>query len=430
MPTQCPSTVSVGRQPIFSKNQQLFAYELLHREGGNSNSANVVDGDIATANVLTNAIVEIGLDRLVGDALAFVNFTRTFLDGTTPIPLEHERLVVEVLESESIDENLVEGVANLSEAGYRIALDDFVYSSQWDPLLRIADIVKIDVLSMTEKEVINQVQLLRRFDIALLAEKVETYDHLALCTKLGFELFQGYFFARPNVFKEKRASASQAALVGTLAAVNDPEAGPREIDAAVSQDAMLTHKFMRYVNSSSLGRRSKVETVEEAIVYLGKERIRAMSNLLLLTSIDDKPPALMRTALIRAINCENLAQALGKDNPQAYFAAGLLSMLDAFLDRPLPSIVKELPVTDSLKNALLEHQGPMGMCLKAAIGYERADQMVTEDLPLSASEQYLAYLDAITTVEQHEGMASLLPSPECNSYKDSFRRKRSENRGT
>lgn len=423
MLNQLSSNICVGRQPIFDKSQSLVAFELLYRDGPMSDSASVFDGDAATTNVLTNALFEIGLDRMVGESLAFVNFTKTFLEGTTTIPFEGDRIVIEVLENEEIDSNLIAGVTKLSEDGYRIALDDFIYSPKWDPLLEIADIVKLDILNMTEKEVADHVQLLKKFKVILLAEKVESYDQFAMCTELGFDLFQGYFFAKPNVFEEKRANASHAALLGTLAAVNDPEAGVHEIEAAVSQDAMLTYKFMRYVNSSSFGRRSKVESVAQAIVYLGKENVRTMANLLLLTSLDNKPPALINTALIRAIACQNLACAMKEDRPETFFAVGLLSMLDALLDRPLEGIVKELPVAESLQNALLERTGVLGSCLRSVEVFERAEQLEEDNLPLSAMDQYHAYQEAVDSVDQHEGLASLLPSLHNAVSPDAFRRK-------
>lgn len=415
-------TIQVGRQPIFSKTQDLIGYELLYRDSCTRNSANIIDGDAATANVLTNAMLEIGFDHLVGDALAFINFTKPFLDGTTPIPLEPSHIVVEILEDVKIDSQLEAGVWGLSAAGYRIALDDFVYSPQWDQLLEIADIVKLDLLKMPEQDLNDHVQLLREYDVTLLAEKVENHDQFAMCKELGFDLFQGYFFAKPNIIKIKSSKASHGTLLATLAVVNNQESGPEEIDAVASQDAMLVHKFLRYVNSSAFGRRNKVETILQAVVYLGKEKIRAMVNLLLLTSISNKPPILLHTALIRAMACENLAKAMGEEKSDVFFAVGLLSMLDALLDQPLEDIVKELPVPASFRQALLNHQGVMGACLDAVIACEQVDHVAISKLPLSDSSQYKAYQKAIDSLEQRKGMAGLLPALSRYIPKNAFRK--------
>lgn len=405
------NTVSLGRQPILDAKQEVVGYELLCRDAtADIAAATAVKGDVATSKVLVNALVELGLDNVVGDRLAFVNFSKAFLSGATPIPHQADRVVIVAPATVEIDDAVAAGVRRLWEQGYRIALGDFVYSPRWDPLLPLADIIKVDVAQLTEEKLGRQVSLMKENKYAVLAANVQTHDQYELCAKLGCDLLQGYFFAEPKAVDAKVGRVNYGALIQTLAAVNNPASGPDEIDAAVSQDAALAHKLMRFVNSSAYGRKDPVDSVHQAATYLGKETVRKLVNLLLLTSIDDKPTVLMRTALTRASACRNLAQALGEPNQDAFFTVGLLSLMDAMLDRPLENIMDELPVTDAFKAALLSRTGVMGACLDATIAFEQNRPLTADNLPLSVSEQCQAYLSAVAGVEQNEGMASMLPA--------------------
>ena len=393
----------VGRQPILGRQHQVVGYELLFRDRLEGRVANVDDGDFATSSVIVNSLVEIGLDRLVGETPAFVNFTKSFLVGELPIPFGVDQVVIEVLESVDVDASVVRGLCELSELGYRIALDDFSYASNWNPCVEIADIVKLDVLAMDRPKLAEQVMLLRNFDCKLLAEKVEDYDTYSFCTDLGFDLFQGYYFAKPSIVQQKRAAASLSARLATLAAVNDPTASADGVARSVASDALLTHKMLRYVNSPTFGLRHQVESIHQAIVYIGRDATKSLATLLLLTSIDNKPPILIRTALIRALACKHFAEEAGADNTDACFTAGLMSMLDALLDQPIASIVAELPITNELKQAIVCYEGPIGACLSSIIACE-CDYSAGDD----ASRW--AYVGAIASVESGEGLASLLPS--------------------
>ena len=402
-------SIRLGRQPIFGRDNQHLGYELLYRDFSGKNAATIVDGDLATANVLSNALLEMGLESVIGNSRAFVNFTKSYLAGEKEIPLAGEWIVVEVLEDVDIDENVVAGLRKLSEQGYLIALDDFEYSPLWDACLEVADIVKLDVLSLSAAEISEHVEVLKKFDVTLLAEKVENHEVHQLCMDLGFEMFQGYFYAMPNIVEGEKSQVSHAALLNTLAAVNDEEAEVEDIAAAISQDAILTHKLLRYVNSSAFGRRCEVESPSEVIVYLGKQEVRSIVTLLLLTSLEDKPLLLMKTALTRARACQNLAKFQNQENHEIYFMAGLLSMLDALLDKPLSKILQELPIKDELKRAIVAHEGPIGACLKIVMAFERLETCDDGFEPLNVGKCCTAYYDALASVEQREGMAGMLP---------------------
>lgn len=401
-----PSTTQmtrVGRQPILGRQHQVVGYELLFRDRLAEHAASFEDGDLATSSVVVNSLVEIGLERLVGEVPAFINFTKSFLVGDLPIPFGVDQVVIEVLESVDVDASVIQGLVDLSEQGYRIALDDFSYTSNWNPCVEVADIIKLDVLAMDRQKLAEQVMLLRNFDCKLVAEKVEDYEMFSYCTDLGFDMYQGYYFAKPSIVEQKRVSASLSALLATLAAVNDPNASSEGVGRAVASDALLTHKMLRYVNSPTFGLRHQVDSIHQAIVYIGRDATKSLATLLLLTSIDNKPPVLIRTALIRAMACKKFAEERGDDNTDAYFTAGLMSMLDALLDQPIEKIVAELPITCELKQAIVAHAGPIGACLSSILACER-------DYSAGDDASRWAYVGAIANVETGEGLASLLPS--------------------
>ncbi|MDH5185328.1 MAG: EAL domain-containing protein, partial [Gammaproteobacteria bacterium] len=190
--------VFVGRQPIYRKDLSLYAYELLFRGNAETQQARVIDNDAATSQVLYNTFVEIGLENIIGEHRAFVNLTERFLLGEFPLPCDNKRLVLEILEHVKVTDILVDAVKDLKKDGYKVALDDFIYRPELKPLIPIADIIKIDLLALSEQQLRRYVTILRdKSHAKLLAEKVETQAQYELCQELGFEFYQGYYFSKP-----------------------------------------------------------------------------------------------------------------------------------------------------------------------------------------------------------------------------------------
>ncbi|MFQ5828400.1 MAG: EAL and HDOD domain-containing protein [Candidatus Methylomirabilia bacterium] len=207
--------VFVGRQPIFNQHLEVVAYELLFRTG-EVDAAGVVDGDQATSQVLLNTFTEIGLDQIVGKRPAFINFTRPFIVGTYSFPFPRDRVVMEIMEDITVDEELIEAVQHLAQDGYRIALDDFVSSQTLHPLVPFADIVKLDLLAAERDRLEEHVAILRRHNVEILAEKVETLEDLDFCQSLGIDYFQGFFLSKPNVVKGRRPLANRQTTLRVL----------------------------------------------------------------------------------------------------------------------------------------------------------------------------------------------------------------------
>ena len=314
------------------------------------------------------------------------------LDDLTPA-LPPERVALEVLESVPASDEILAALGQLKADGYRLVLDDFVLRPLLVPLVELADVVKIDVLALDPDEVAAQIALLRPFDAELLAEKVETYESLERCRGLGFTLFQGNFLSRPRLLSDARVSAEAAVRVQLAARLNDPEVGFEELARLIESDVTLGYRLLRYVNSAYVGLMKPVGTMREALLLVGLRRMRSWATLLLLTDAGDGRHELVVTALVRARMCELLAATTGQDEGEG-FLVGLLSVVDALLDRPLSTAVEGLPISDPVRGALLAHAGPLGDALERVLAYERAGFDRAVALPLDEATVALAYVAA------------------------------------
>jgi EAL and modified HD-GYP domain-containing signal transduction protein len=356
------SSVAVARQPILDQRQQLRGYELLHR-------GMAVYGEQATAQVLLAAYGDIGMRRLVGAAPAWINVTRRFLLDTDPLPLSPHDVVLELLENQNLDDDLLGRLQELHAAGFKIALDDFVYDRAADDLLALASIVKVDVLAGGHSHAREQAELLRPFGVALLAEKVEDRGMFAYCLGLGYELFQGYFFCKPEIVTGREIPTSVSSSLHDIAVLSRADATFEEIEAVVARDPGLTLRLLRLLNSASFSLRKRVTSVHEAVTMLGSRTVRQWAMMLVLGGISANCDELVPTALSRARTLARLAEARGGDTDVA-FSVGLLSVADALLGVTMQDALHELPLDDAVVDALLRGEGADGAALTAVLDYE------------------------------------------------------------
>lgn len=236
---------------------------------------------------------------------------------------------------------------------------------------------------------------LRGYNVRLLAEKVETHDDLAFCRELGFDYYQGYFFCKPDLVRERRIPGNRLAVLLLLAKLQDPETDFSELEALIAQDVSLSYKVLRLINSAFYARPTKVESIRQALILLGTRLVATWVTLIAMASVEDKPTELMTTAMVRGRMCEMLARAQRVPNKDMYFTAGLFSVLDALLDAPMAEVLERLPLSDELEQALLDGTGPLGATLQAVLAYERAEW---DAIDLPGVEPHVlaaAYLDAI-----------------------------------
>lgn len=365
----------VGRQPIFNRTREVIGYELLYRALDTDEKANIQNGDYATTQVLLNTFSEIGLDNIVGSGFAFINFTRNFLVGKYPIQLPPERVVVEVLEDISIDNQLIEALKGLQSTGFQIALDDVYSAERVIPALRrgLVNVVKIDLMATRRMLLADLVFTLKKCGMLLLAEKVETQEDYDLCFRLGFDFFQGYFLCKPNIIKGRRMESSRLIVMRLLAKVTDPKADFAEIETMVSQDVGLSYKLLKLVNSGYYSLPTTVKSIRQAISLIGLSQLRGWMMLIMMSTVDDKPHELTSIALQRAKMCEMIGKAIGDAQSESYFLAGLFSVLDAIMDIPMSQVVESIPLTADVILALTRHEGQIGLALKIVLALEQGD---------------------------------------------------------
>ncbi|AEG01388.1 EAL and HDOD domain-containing protein [Methylomonas methanica] len=361
----------IGRQQILDHKLNTFAYEILFR-GKDFDLSIQESAASATNQVITDTILEIGLNELVGPHLAFINFTTRNILEKTPLVLPKDRIVVEVLENVKVDTQIIENLRELSALGYTIALDDFELSPEWVPLLEFCDIVKLDIMAYSLEETHRTIERLKPYKLKLLAEKVETHQEFKLLQDWGCELFQGFFFSKPNLVEGKRLDVSQTATIQLLATINKQDVTFQDVSRVIAQDVGLSYKLLRYINSASFALPNKIDSLQHATTYLGLKEMRRWVNILALSSMSSKSPALLQTILVRAKMCELLAAEI-KQDPETYFMVGLLSGLDSILDIPLEKALQQLPLSNLVSDAILQKTGSAGEALQYALDYERWD---------------------------------------------------------
>lgn len=352
--------ILMARQPIYDDQINIVAYELLFRQLG-EDTANFVDGDAASSELLLNAFTQWDISEIVGNTKAFVNFTKNLINSE--IPFDKERLVIEVLEDVPIDDDLIKELKSLSENGYTIALDDFVHSPKANDILPFADIVKIDVLSLSHSEVEAHVKLLSQYKAKLLAEKVETHEDFERCKQLGFHYFQGFFLCKPEIISNTKVPANKLAVLQLLQRLQNPDIEMLELETIVGGDPVLSFKILKLVNSASYSRVTKIESIKQAIAMLGLDKLRSLTTLLALGGLSDKPSGLREFSCIRAKLCEQIGQKLSPHDASSYFSVGLLSMLEAYFDRQLKDILPLLALHEDIENALINGTGSYGSVL-------------------------------------------------------------------
>ncbi|WP_415903852.1 EAL and HDOD domain-containing protein [Neptuniibacter sp. QD48_55] len=366
------SQVLMARQPIFDRNQKVVAYELLYRTEDAQGHALFANSE-ATGEVLLNAYTSISDAGELKRVPAFINLTRDILVEQKLPEVSKKHIVLEILEDIEPDEEVIEAVRALHSEGYRIAMDDFIYDPKFDPLLELAQIVKVDVFELTPDQIKEQVQQLRKHKVTLLAEKIETHEQLETCVQLGFKLFQGHFLSKPKVIKGKKIQGSQVALMQLIQELQSPKATPEKLEELIIRDPALTYKLLRIVNSAGYSLVRQVESIAEAIVLLGLEQVKKWATLIAMSSNQDKPEELSRSLLVRGRMCEEIAQAQKKSNYGSYFMAGMMSGLHALLDIERDTMLEQVPLGDDIKNAVSLGQGEIGQVLRNVVNYENGD---------------------------------------------------------
>ena len=367
------SKLFIGRQPILDRQKRTFAYELLYR-AGNKNTFPDISGSQATIKLLENSFCNLGIDRITGGKPAFINFSKSLLVSDLTF-LDPKGVVIEVLENVSVDEDLVNTVVGLKENGFRIALDDFEPSRELNSLLPLADFVKMDWLASPLPEIKDICRDLAGTNTRLIAEKIETPDHFSTAYKLGFDYFQGFFFAKPVILRGKHLKPARKTRLRLMAAVNHSDMDMERIYALLVKDPALSIKVLRLVNSASVGLPEEISSIRQAVLLLGERKLKQWLAIIFLSSISrGKPDALFNAAVVRAGFSEKIAGLLGRPEigPPA-FMAGLLSLVEALFSIPAEKVLQGLPLSAEIIDAVIFKKGFLYPLILLAEACEKAD---------------------------------------------------------
>jgi EAL and modified HD-GYP domain-containing signal transduction protein len=391
------NNVFVGRQPIFDNKLNVYGYELLYRATDQANnSGGMVNASQATTTTIINTFVEIGLERLVRNKLAAINLTEDFLLEDGKLPFAPSQVILEILEDVLVTAKLIEAVQRLVDAGYLIALDDYLYNPEHAPLLQLAKIVKIDLMALDKTELERHVQQLKKYDLRLLAEKVETADEFIHCRDLGFDYFQGYFLSKPQIIKGQSLPSNRLTILNLLAVLHNPDSHPEDLAEAINTDVTTSYKLLKLINSAAFNLQREITSIEQGVMLLGRQKLCSWASMLALSTLNDRPSEILRTAMTRAKMCELLAEKSGECSSDSYFTVGMFSALDLLLQRSLEQLLAPLPLSDEITNALLHHQGRLGEVLTCVMAYEVSDWEHARLSQVSDHDVLVSNIEAVT----------------------------------
>jgi EAL and modified HD-GYP domain-containing signal transduction protein len=390
----------VARQAILDNKKCLYAYELLFRDGI-SNSFPDIAPDEATSKLLTNNHLNVGLDNITGGKVSFINFHEETLLYRFPTSLEPTSVVIEIVETVEISKELLKACKHLTDLGYTLALDDYDFDPKWDAFLPLVNIVKIDIQLCSYQQSVDNVAKLKDMKIKLLAEKVETNNEFEQYKALGFDYYQGYFFARPEVVKSRNIPSSKANLISLIAVSSAAGFDFDEINQIIERDVSLSYMLLRFINNPLNNKRFNVTSLRHALNYMGEVEIKKFVALLALAKLnDDKPADLILFCLLRAKFCELVSNACGiQSNPPTGFLLGLFSLLDAILDQDMSVLLDKVPIADSIKCALLDQESELKPFLSLIEHLEKADwdkiSEIQEEIGVTRDQIHTFYRESI-----------------------------------
>ena len=396
--------VYVARQPVFTINKKIFGYELLFRSGL-ENAFPDIDGDIATSNVLSNTFFSFELKEILGNKPGLVNFTKQLVLQKTPLLFPQQHIIIEILEDIEPDAKIIDAMKEFKAKGFNIALDDFIYHKKFIPMMDLCSIIKFDLIATpleSLSDIIANIQ--KNYEITLLAEKVETYEEFELAKKMGFTLFQGYFFAKPEILSKREISSNQITKLRLISEVNKREIDLNAIKELIKKDVAVSFKLLKFINSAYFQRPTPINTIKDAITYLGIEELRKFINIVTVSDLCvTKPNELIRSSVIRARMCELCGTVMKTGfSTEELFTLGLFSAMDAMLDSPMETVLESICLSDKIKIALNGKDKAFTKTLKIVASFEQGDWQnnfytVMSGMPIEKKLPGF-YLDAIKMV--------------------------------
>jgi len=398
--------VFVARQPIFDVDLKIVGHELLYRSGS-ANFYSGTDSTLASLEVINNSLFWFDVSQIAGDRRVFINFDRTLLLSDAPFVLAPKDVVIEILENTDVDSAVLDSCRKLRDRGYLLAADDIARTDQMGPLLDLVNFIKVDFRAASADDRQILIKTYGR-EHTCIAEKLETQLELEVARKMGFHLFQGYFFARPAVLKGYQIPGYKMNYLRILSAVQQPELDFSELERLIRQETSVAFKLLKYVNSALYAQRTQIDSIKRALVILGEQELRKWTGIVLLVHLaSDRPSALVMCALIRAHFCEELAQMSGLGGRKSeVFLMGMFSLLDAMMGCPLENALRQIRLSPDIQATLLGKQppGPLTAIYELVKMYEQGNwQQVAENgqrLRVDGTEIRDIYLRAVAWCEE------------------------------
>ncbi|CAN7620761.1 EAL domain-containing protein [Duganella sp. Dugasp56] len=411
VPSNFADNFFLARQPILNRGQRLVAYELLFRDARQRNEADVTDDAEATATVIAHAS-ELGMGQVVGDQMAFVNVDAVGLMSDFIRFLPNDKVILEILETVKATPEVMDRVRELKQAGFKFALDDVIgHSEDVQKLQPLCDVIKVDIKDMQPGTLQALARVLKNPRQKLLAEKVETIEEFQQCMELGFEYFQGYYFARPVILSGKKISPSQRSVLHLLDLLNT-DATSQEIERSVKHDALITLNLLRLVNTPAVGARYRINSVGHALMVLGRRQLQRWLQILLYVKnggTQEFTSPLLQLATTRGKTMELMVEHLRpgqRVSADIGFTVGVMSLMDTLFSIHMRDVLDSVNVLDEVRAALLHRSGDYGSMLNLIEHIEKAGDGKTlapllHQLALKPSELYAIQLAAIEWVTEY-----------------------------
>lgn len=394
--------VFLARQPILDKKSDVFGYELLYREGNDTCNLSR-DGDYASSCVLTSCFIDFGVEEITDNRKAFINFTEELLFNDIAGLFPTKYLVIEILEDVEITQEIVNRCRELKKKGYILAIDDIIWDRDYGDLINIVDIIKVDFLATSKDEQALIIRKYTRDGLIFLAEKVETETDYRFALDLGYSLFQGYYFAKPEVGSRKKIVPFKESHIKLIRYLNSNNKDFNKLSKIIEHDVSFSYEILHLVNSAHFGIKNKITSIKHAVVTLGFNELKKWLYLAIIRDIrQDKPSELVNICMLRAKFMENIAVRTEKQHlASEMMTIGMFSMIDILTNKDMKEILDEMNFSDNIKSILLKEttKGFMAESLNIVINYEKGKwdsiEEYASNINISISELNKSYLDAV-----------------------------------
>lgn len=386
--------IFVGRQPIYNKQLGIYAYEMLFRSGQKNTAGDIQNQDSATSQVVINTFLDMGLDNLVGNALACINLSERFLIEEDALPIPAERVILDIHAGISVNPSTLKALENLKKAGFTLAVEDLRGIPDFNSIIQLTDIYKLNIREHSKETLAARLSSLKKFNVKFLADKVETLDEYDNYADMGFDYFQGYFLSRPRIIKGKTLESSKLSIMQLLSTLHNNKSEIDQVEDAISSDLTLSYKLLKLINSAFFNLNTDVDSIKRAVVFLGRKKLISWASLLALSSVGDQPVSLIKLGMVRAKVCELIALHFGLKDEDQFFTAGMFSALDILMERPIETLIDPLPLADNVKQGILQHKGNIGVLVKCSKLLETSDADQVNIKGISKAQLTSLYLEA------------------------------------